>query len=802
MPSCKEVCQYQKKFEELNMPDKSSFNTAKFVFNRQFNNKTNHQNLIMDARLHYSKNLFKKNLYSHYGCVNAVEFSKDGELLISGGDDKRVLLWNVSQAIYDSGKPIEMRAQHSSNIFCLDFNSSRTKILSAGNDDQVIVHDIQTTKIVNSFIHEKAIYGLSSHPHSDSIYASACDDGRVLVYDTRGDASSPESFFCLAQYESPFHSVMFNPVDPRTLVTANSKEGCSLWDVRRPLTPLVKYGNEKNQGPSQNGMFIGFNDAGTKLLAIRRRLPPAVYSVNSPQHLCQFDQAGYYNSCTMKSCCFAGTNDEYILSGSDDFNLYMWKIPTDDTEKWVDSAHMILRGHRSIVNHVRYNKNSCVLASSGVEKIVKLWSPFPLGEKCSGGLKVEDDKNETQRKVYSHDEYIGLILRTGHVMTHDYSHECTDEDQRMMAFFDSLVQREIESWSSRESSSSNSSTEIENDNDFSDRSSSEDLIVLELSSSSPSSSTHLHVRAYIDSAANESEEHKDETEESWETPNRITQLIANRRRKLMQLAAMEASPKTIKDDKTAGSPTVFAPKSVSSPILNRSKPRKVERKSIMQKSKMQSVKDRIKTRELKEKRGNKRTLRIDSDTDSEDETHNTPSPTLFVDASQPSTSSGVVSSSFTKKYLQIKSRSASLSSSDESLVLSGAKSLNNKRREALSSNCDSEESPSTTLSPQNRKITRKTVTARRINYKRQKLENNDTEHSNITSTTRNSGQTSLAQSSDSGITSSVSTTEVQTTTTSPRSENIKIVPNKSNRNHRVYRKQRFKISYSSESSED
>lgn len=35
-------------------------------------------------------------------------------------------------------------------------------------------------------------------------------------------------------------------------------------------------------------------------------------------------------------------------------------------------------------------------------------------------------------------------------MTHDYSHQSTKEDPRMMAFFDSLVQREIEDWSSED----------------------------------------------------------------------------------------------------------------------------------------------------------------------------------------------------------------------------------------------------------------------------------------------------------------------------------------------------------------
>lgn len=62
-------------------------------------------------------------------------------------------------------------------------------------------------------------------------------------------------------------------------------------------------------------MNVRFNAAGNRLLALRRRLPPVLYAVDSSTHLCQFDHSGYYNSCTMKSCCFAGDNDEYVLSG-------------------------------------------------------------------------------------------------------------------------------------------------------------------------------------------------------------------------------------------------------------------------------------------------------------------------------------------------------------------------------------------------------------------------------------------------------------------------------------------------------
>lgn len=90
---------------------------------------------------------------------------------------------------------------------------------------------------------------------------------------------------------------------------------------------------------------------------------------------------------------------------------------------------MVLYGHRSIVNQVRYNSKKCILASSGVEKIVKIWRPFEL-ENWAGSL-VEDGPTNT-RDIFSQEEYVSL-LNSGHDMTHDYSHQNTAEDPRMMA---------------------------------------------------------------------------------------------------------------------------------------------------------------------------------------------------------------------------------------------------------------------------------------------------------------------------------------------------------------------------------
>ena len=65
-----------------------------------------------------------------------------------------------------------------------------------------------------------------------------------------------------------------------------------------------------------------------------------------------------------------------MISGSDDFNVYVWEVPELPEAKaeltTVNRAFLVLAGHRSIVNQVRFNTDSHLIISAGVEKIVKV----------------------------------------------------------------------------------------------------------------------------------------------------------------------------------------------------------------------------------------------------------------------------------------------------------------------------------------------------------------------------------------------------------------------------------------------
>lgn len=190
-------------------------------------------------RLASFESLYFQNLNAHYGCINALEFSnKYGNFLASGGDDKRVVLWNLTLAMTKPNyKPITMHATHLSNIFCLAFNNTDDKLISSGNDGQVILHDLHTNNLVDVFMCDNAVYGLSSSPSNEHLVAAACEDGTVHIMDTRLTRADG---LCLAKRSPAFHSVMFSPVDHHLLATSHSRDGMALWDIRSPKKEVLQ----------------------------------------------------------------------------------------------------------------------------------------------------------------------------------------------------------------------------------------------------------------------------------------------------------------------------------------------------------------------------------------------------------------------------------------------------------------------------------------------------------------------------------------------------------------------------------
>lgn len=90
---------------------------------------------------------------------------------------------------------------------------------------------------------------------------------------------------------------------------------------------------------------------------------------------------------TVKDVNFYGMDDEYVVSGSDCGNLFIW-------DKKTTQIVNILRGDDEIVNVITGHPYEPKIAVSGIDYTVKIFSPDELAQRQFQGLSVDGDEEE------------------------------------------------------------------------------------------------------------------------------------------------------------------------------------------------------------------------------------------------------------------------------------------------------------------------------------------------------------------------------------------------------------------------
>ncbi|KAG1683268.1 WD and tetratricopeptide repeats protein 1 [Nymphon striatum] len=104
---------------------------------------------------------------------------------------------------------------------------------------------------------------------------------------------------------------------------------------------------------------------------------------------------GHCNTTTdIKEVNFFGSNGQYIVAGSDDGSFFVWDKKTSNIKR-------IMKGDDSIVNCLQPHPSYCLLASSGIDPVVRLWSPKPEdGSKNDRDVKdLELAAKDNQRRM-------------------------------------------------------------------------------------------------------------------------------------------------------------------------------------------------------------------------------------------------------------------------------------------------------------------------------------------------------------------------------------------------------------------
>lgn len=107
------------------------------------------------------------------------------------------------------------------------------------------------------------------------------------------------------------------------MATGDSLGGLLQWDLRTLSQFSVSY---QYDDPSNEGiMSLCWSSDGNRLASLPKRGNAWLYATGHSHPVASFTADGFGNGCTLKSVTFAGPDEEYVATGSDNFQVYLWR---------------------------------------------------------------------------------------------------------------------------------------------------------------------------------------------------------------------------------------------------------------------------------------------------------------------------------------------------------------------------------------------------------------------------------------------------------------------------------------------
>lgn len=133
---------------------------------------------------------------------------------------------------------------------------------------------------------------------------------------------------------------------------------------------------------------------------------------------------GHCNTTTdIKEANFFGSNGQYIVAGSDDGSFFIW-------EKSTTNIVRVLRGDESIVNCLQPHPSYCLLATSGIDPVVRLWSPRAEdGSKNEREIDNSDDAALANQRRMNADPLEVMLMNMGYRITGVLDMEDEDDQE-------------------------------------------------------------------------------------------------------------------------------------------------------------------------------------------------------------------------------------------------------------------------------------------------------------------------------------------------------------------------------------
>ncbi|CAM8945847.1 unnamed protein product [Rhodiola kirilowii] len=277
--------------------------------------------------------------------VECCHFSSDGKLLVTGGRDKKVVLWCAETFTIKS-----TLEEHANVINDVRFSPSMARLATASDDRTVRVWDADNPGYsLRTFSgHSTSVRSLDFHPSKDDIICSADASGEIRYWSITNGS-------CCRFFKAGVTRIRFQPRHGRLLAGAGDNV-VFIFDVDTQVC-LVKLQGHKNSITS-----LCWDPSGEFLASVSEEVVK-VWSFSSGKGDCLHELN--CSGSEFRTCIFHPTCSSLLIIGCYK-SLELWNMS--------ENKMMTLSAHADVISSLAGSKASGgIVASASHDKCIKIW---------------------------------------------------------------------------------------------------------------------------------------------------------------------------------------------------------------------------------------------------------------------------------------------------------------------------------------------------------------------------------------------------------------------------------------------